>query len=70
MTKVSDGRTCRRVDFSPQDDFHLAQYLALKVPIKERGGRSGNKLYKDVVEFAIKVCLISPVSISKLMGPS
>ena len=42
-------RSGSRVPFTTQDDTNLCQYIASRRPEKDSGGRSGNKLYQDLV---------------------
>ena len=35
--------------FSNADDEDLARFLALRIPYKENGGRTGNNVYKELV---------------------
>lgn len=39
----------RRVNYTAQDDRHLAQYIAKRIPDKDEGGRQGNNLYQELV---------------------
>ncbi|KAI0029612.1 hypothetical protein K488DRAFT_56018, partial [Vararia minispora EC-137] len=41
-----------RQQFSEQDEMHLCQWIAEKIPYKETGGRTGNRLYIQLVERA------------------
>jgi hypothetical protein len=36
--------------FSDEDDEHLIDYLAHRIPVKEHGGRSGQKVYKELLD--------------------
>jgi len=40
----------RRVNFSDLDDHHLCRYLAVTVPDKKDGGRTGNTIYQELEE--------------------
>jgi len=40
--------------FTGEDDHNLASYLAVKIPIAGAGGRTGNNIYKNLVELARK----------------
>lgn len=35
-----------RQEYTLSDDEHLAEYLAIKIPDDEAGGRKGNNVYK------------------------
>ena len=35
----------RRVPFTPEDDEHLARYIARKLPDVDAGGRKGDAIY-------------------------
>ncbi|TBU29335.1 hypothetical protein BD311DRAFT_720911 [Dichomitus squalens] len=39
-----------RVKFTSQDDRHLCEYIALRIPNKEAGGRYGEVFYKELVD--------------------
>lgn len=39
----------RRVEFSPEDDERLIRHLASRIPKEFKGGRSGNRIYKELV---------------------
>ncbi|TCD66382.1 hypothetical protein EIP91_001431 [Steccherinum ochraceum] len=39
-----------RTQFTEQDEEHLCQWIAAKIPYKETGGRTGNRLYQQLVE--------------------
>ncbi|KAI6140242.1 hypothetical protein BKA82DRAFT_1003482 [Pisolithus tinctorius] len=47
---MNGGRV--RVDFTREDDKHLAFYLATIFPVEEAGGRLGNVHYKELVQLA------------------
>lgn len=40
----------RRTQFTTSDEQHLCEYIALKIPFKESGGRTGNRLYQQLCE--------------------
>ncbi|TDL18896.1 hypothetical protein BD410DRAFT_792678 [Rickenella mellea] len=44
-----DGRLFR-TEFTAEDDENLCRYLAHRIPDKESGGRTGNKVYQQLVE--------------------
>ena len=52
-----DGTYRARRGFSDEDDAHLANYLAIKVPERDEKGRGGNKLFRDLEGFLRKVVL-------------
>src|ERR1700742_4310658 len=35
--------------YTEEDDNHLVNYLAHRIPLKTHGGRFGHKIYKDLV---------------------
>ncbi|EIN13496.1 hypothetical protein PUNSTDRAFT_117254 [Punctularia strigosozonata HHB-11173 SS5] len=39
-----------RIQFNEEDEEHLCQWIAMKIPYKETGGRTGNRLYQQLVE--------------------
>ncbi|EIM92554.1 uncharacterized protein STEHIDRAFT_47261, partial [Stereum hirsutum FP-91666 SS1] len=39
-----------RTQFSEEDEQHLCHWIATKIPYKETGGRTGNRLYQQLVE--------------------
>ncbi|KAJ6604464.1 hypothetical protein DFH09DRAFT_1122787 [Mycena vulgaris] len=39
-----------RTQFTEEDEQHLATWIAAKIPYKETGGRTGNKLYQQLTE--------------------
>jgi len=41
-----------RTDFTDDDEAKLAQWIALKLPYKETGGRTGNRLYQQLYDMA------------------
>jgi len=41
-------RQYRLVKFTDDDDNHLCHYLAIVVPVKEDGGRTGYKIYQNL----------------------
>jgi hypothetical protein len=42
----------RRTQFTEEDEEHLATWIAAKIPYKETGGRTGNRLYQQLCEMA------------------
>ncbi|KDQ63777.1 hypothetical protein JAAARDRAFT_53966 [Jaapia argillacea MUCL 33604] len=41
-----------RMQFTPQDEERLCNWIATKIPYKETGGRTGNRLYIQLLEMA------------------
>ncbi|KAH9857881.1 hypothetical protein C2E23DRAFT_719290 [Lenzites betulinus] len=41
-----------RTQFSQEDEKHLCEWIAAKIPYKETGGRTGNRLYQQLCEMA------------------
>ena len=39
----------RRTPFSEDDENNLCSWIAAVIPIKESGGRTGNKIYQELV---------------------
>ncbi|KIJ68276.1 hypothetical protein HYDPIDRAFT_106448 [Hydnomerulius pinastri MD-312] len=42
-----------RTQFSEEDEERLCQWIATKIPYKETGGRTGNRLYQQLCEMAV-----------------
>ena len=42
----------RRTQFTEEDEEHLSTWIAAKIPYKETGGRTGNRLYQQLCEMA------------------
>ncbi|KAF9240933.1 hypothetical protein BU15DRAFT_87494 [Melanogaster broomeanus] len=42
-----------RTQFTEQDEEHLCDWIATKIPYKETGGRTGNRLYQQLCEMAV-----------------
>lgn len=42
-----------RTPFTDQDEERLCQWIATKIPYKETGGRTGNRLYQQLCEMAV-----------------
>lgn len=40
----------RRTQFTEQDEENLCNWIAAKIPYKETGGRTGNRLYQQLCE--------------------
>lgn len=40
----------RRTQFTEEDEEHLSEWIAQKIPYKETGGRTGNRLYQQLCE--------------------
>ncbi|TFK57334.1 hypothetical protein OE88DRAFT_1730708 [Heliocybe sulcata] len=41
-----------RTQFNEEDEEHLCRWIAAKIPYKETGGRTGNRLYQQLVELS------------------
>ncbi|EGO04512.1 hypothetical protein SERLA73DRAFT_173818 [Serpula lacrymans var. lacrymans S7.3] len=41
-----------RTQFTDEDEAHLCAWIAAKIPFKETGGRTGNRLYQQLCEMA------------------
>ncbi|KAI0704905.1 hypothetical protein BC835DRAFT_1468497 [Cytidiella melzeri] len=41
-----------RTHFTEEDEANLCNWIALKIPFKETGGRTGNRLYQQLVDMA------------------
>ena len=50
---------CRRTQFTEEDEEHLCNWIAAKIPYKETGGRTGNRLYQQLCEMVIIVFHVS-----------
>ena len=57
----------RRTQFTDHDEDFLCNWIAAKIPYKETGGRTGNRLYQQLCEM---VWLLHPVSslLTQLFG--
>ncbi|KAF8891208.1 hypothetical protein BD779DRAFT_187604 [Infundibulicybe gibba] len=42
------GANRSRVEFTEEDQRHMAHFIAMRVPDPEAGGRTGNRLYQDL----------------------
>ena len=40
---------CSRIEYTPDDDENLCQYLAARVPDEGAGGRQSLRIYEDLV---------------------
>lgn len=40
----------RRTQFTDQDENNLCNWIAAKIPYKETGGRTGNRLYQQLCD--------------------
>jgi len=40
----------RRTQFTEEDEEHLCNWIAAKIPYKETGGRTGNRLYQQLCD--------------------
>lgn len=40
----------RRTPFTEEDEFNLCKYIATILPYKETGGRTGNRIYMELIE--------------------
>ena len=40
----------RRTQFTEQDETNLCDWIAAKIPYKETGGRTGNRLYQQLCD--------------------
>ncbi|PCH38508.1 hypothetical protein WOLCODRAFT_136314 [Wolfiporia cocos MD-104 SS10] len=50
VRKGMGGRLGPRTAFTPEDDRHLAEYLAACIPYKEEGARTGHSVYKYLMQ--------------------
>ena len=50
VTQTMLHRHNARTPFSLEDDEHLVQFLAHRIPYKSSGGRLGNGVYKDLCD--------------------
>ncbi|GJE86005.1 hypothetical protein PsYK624_020850 [Phanerochaete sordida] len=41
-----------RTHFTEEDEAHLCNWIAMKIPFKETGGRTGNRLYQQLCDMA------------------
>ena len=41
---------CRRMQFTQEDEDKLCEWIAIKIPYKEIGGRTGNRLYQQLCD--------------------
>ena len=49
---------CSRVEFTVDDDDHLVEFIACRLPDVEMGGRTGNEPYKLLVDLGNNVSLL------------
>lgn len=40
----------RRTQFTNADEEHLCEWIAAKIPYKETGGRTGNRIYQQLCD--------------------
>ncbi|KAG9314506.1 hypothetical protein JVU11DRAFT_5303 [Chiua virens] len=52
-----------RTQFTEEDEERLCQWIATKIPYKETGGRTGNRLYQQLCE------MVGPGDMNMLIGP-
>lgn len=45
--------TFRRTQFTEEDEERLCKWIATKIPYKETGGRTGNRLYQQLCEMVM-----------------
>jgi hypothetical protein len=50
LTLVLLISTSGRTEFTGEDDAHLAHYLAVLIPVKDDGGRTGQAIYRALME--------------------
>lgn len=55
---IIDQFHARRTHFTDEDETNLCKWIALKIPFKETGGRTGNRLYQQLVEMVSKRAVI------------
>jgi glycosyltransferase A (GT-A) superfamily protein (DUF2064 family) len=48
--QLTDANHDRRTQFTEEDEQNLANWIATKIPYKETGGRTGNRLYQQLCE--------------------
>lgn len=63
----------RRTQFSDEDEENLCNWIASKIPYKETGGRTGNRLYQqlcDLVRITAIMYLFSNLIIHRAPIPS
>ena len=46
---------CRRTQFTDDDEANLARWIAAKIPFKQTGGRTGNRVYQLLCEMVSMV---------------
>lgn len=47
---MTDSEHRRRTQFTEEDEEHLCSWIATKIPYKETGGRTGNRLYQQLCD--------------------
>lgn len=47
-----------RTPFTEEDETNLCKYIASVLPYKETGGRTGNRIYMELME-AVTISLVS-----------
>jgi len=55
QAKLTDTQRCRRTQFTEEDEEHLCSWIAAKIPYKETGGRTGNRLYQQLCDLVCPV---------------
>jgi len=50
MRKTYIDVILRRTQFTEEDEEHLCNWIAAKIPYKETGGRTGNRLYQQLCD--------------------
>lgn len=56
LTRTSSNWVYRRTQFTEQDEENLCNWIAAKIPYKETGGRTGNRLYQQLCEYVRLRC--------------
>jgi hypothetical protein len=53
--KVYSSLVRRRTQFTEEDEERLCNWIAAKIPYKETGGRTGNRLYQQLCDMVCRV---------------
>lgn len=61
-------RPIRRTHFTEEDEQHLCDWIAAKIPFKETGGRTGNRLYQQLCDMVCRPFFFSKQQLHVLTG--
>ena len=55
ISKFTPHSVRRRTQFTEEDEERLCDWIAAKIPYKETGGRTGNRLYQQLCDMVCRV---------------